>query len=70
LGPIIVINFAVGMETPPLGYSLFVGSAISGLSVEEIAKGMFPFFLVDFSMLLLVTYVPFFTLFLPTLVFG
>jgi len=47
LGPIIVINFAVGMETPPLGYSLFVGSAISGLSIEEITKGMLPFFCVD-----------------------
>jgi len=39
-----VINFAVGMETPPFGYSLFVGSAISGLSIEDIARGMLPFF--------------------------
>ncbi len=67
LGPIIVINFAVGMETPPLGYSLFVGSAISGLSIEEIARGMLPFFLVDVVMLMLVTFVPWFTLWLPGL---
>lgn len=70
LGPIIVINFAVGMETPPLGYSLFVGSAISGLSIEEITKGMLPFFLVDLGMLMLVTFVPWVTLWLPKLILG
>lgn len=70
LGPIIVINFAVGMETPPLGYSLFVGSAISGLSIEEIARGMLPFFFVDVGMLMMVTFVPWVTLWLPTLVLG
>ncbi len=70
LGPIIVINFAVGMETPPLGYSLFVGSAISGLPIEEITKGMFPFFLVDVGMLMLVTFVPWVTLWLPNLLIG
>jgi C4-dicarboxylate transporter DctM subunit len=70
LGPMIVINFAVGMETPPLGYSLFVGSAISGLTIEEIARGMLPFFLVDVGMLLLVTFVPWVTLWLPTLIMG
>ena len=70
LGTIVVINFAVGMETPPLGYSLFVASAISGLSIEEIAKGMLPFFLVDFGMLMLITFVPWMSLWLPTLVFG
>jgi tripartite ATP-independent transporter DctM subunit len=70
LGPIIVINFAVGMETPPLGYSLFVGSSISGLSIEEISRGMLPFFLVDVGMLMLVTFVPWVTLALPRLLLG
>ena len=70
LGPIIVINFAVGMETPPLGYSLFIGSAISELPIEEIAKDMFPFFLVDVGMLMLVTFVPWATLWLPNLIVG
>ena len=70
LGPIIVINFALGMETPPLGYSLFVGSAISGLSIEEIARGMLPFFLVDVVMLMLVTFLPWFTLWLPGLLMN
>ena len=70
LGAIVVVNFAVGMETPPFGYSLFIGSAISGLSIEEISKGMFPFFLVDLAMLALVTYVPWATLWLGMLIFG
>ena len=70
LGPMIVINFAVGMETPPLGYSLFVGSAISGLSIEEISKGMLPFLLVDIGMLMLVTFVPWITLWLPGLIMN
>jgi len=70
LGPMIVINFAVGMETPPLGYSLFVGSAISGLSIEDISRGMLPFFLVDLGMLMLVTFVPWITLWLPTLIMN
>lgn len=70
LGAIVVINFAVGMETPPFGYSLFVGSAISGLSIEEISKGMFPFFLVDVAMLLLVTYAPWATTWLGKLILG
>ena len=70
LGPIIVINFAVGMETPPLGYSLFVGSSISELSIEEIARGMWPFFLVDVGMLMLVTFVPLATLALPKFILG
>jgi len=70
LGAIVVINFAVGMETPPFGYSLFVGSAVSGLSVEEISKGMLPFFVIDLLMLLLVTYVPWSTLWLGRVVLG
>jgi tripartite ATP-independent transporter DctM subunit len=70
LGPIIVINFAVGMETPPLGYSLFVGSSISGLTIEEISRGMLPFFLVDVGMLMFVTFVPWVTLALPKLILG
>jgi C4-dicarboxylate transporter DctM subunit len=70
LGTIVVINFAVGMETPPFGYSLFVASAISKLSIEEIAKGMLPFFLVDFGMLMLITFVPWISLWLPRLILG
>ena len=70
LGPIIVINFAVGMEAPPFGYSLFVGFSIGGLSIEEVFRGMLPFFLVDVGMVMLTTFVPWGTLALPRLLLG
>ena len=66
-GAIVVINFAIGMVTPPFGYSLFVGSAISGLSVEAISRALWPMLLVQLIVLMLITYVPAFTLFLPNL---
>ena len=67
LGAMVVINFAVGMVTPPVGYSIFVASAISGLTIETIAKRLMPFMLVFIVLILLVTYVPAVTLWLPTL---
>lgn len=68
LGAMVVINFAVGMVTPPLGYSLFVASSISGLSVEQVARHLWPFLLVLIGVVALVAYVPAITLWLPGLV--
>lgn len=67
LGAIVVINFAVGMATPPFGYSLFVGAAISGLTVERISIALWPMLLVQILVLLLLTFIPPITLFLPNL---
>ena len=67
LGAIVVINFAIGMATPPFGYSLFVGSAISKLSIEQISRALWPMLLVQLVVLALVTYVPAVTLTLPNL---
>ncbi len=67
LGAIVVINFAVGMVTPPVGYSLFVGSSISGLSIETVSRYLGPFLFVLVSVVLLLTYVPAITLWLPGL---
>lgn len=67
LGAMVVINFAVGMVTPPLGYSLFVASTISGLSVERVTRYLWPFLLVLVAVVALVAYVPAVTLFLPGL---
>lgn len=67
LGAIVVINFAIGMVTPPFGYSLFVGSAISGLSVEKISRALWPLILVEIIVLGLVTYIPQVSLALPSL---
>lgn len=68
-GAIIIINFAIGMATPPIGYSLFVGCSISGLSIEEVSKAVIPFIIAMIICLLLITYIPSITLFIPNL-FG
>ena len=65
LGAMVVINFAVGMVTPPVGYSIFVASSISGLSVETVARHIWPFMLVLITVVALVAYVPAVTLWLP-----
>ncbi|KAA0012498.1 TRAP transporter large permease [Billgrantia pellis] len=65
LGAMVVINFAVGMVTPPLGYSIFVASSISGMSIERIAKHLLPFLGVLLLVVGLIAYVPAITLWLP-----
>jgi C4-dicarboxylate transporter DctM subunit len=46
LGALIVVNFAIGMTTPPIGYALFVGASVTGVSLERITVNLWPFFLV------------------------
>ena len=62
LGAIIVTNVAIGMAAPPIGYCLFVGMAISGLSLSRIARAIWPQILVMLFVLFLTTYVPQFAL--------
>lgn len=66
-GVVIVLNLMIGMITPPIGLNLFVVSAIGGVGVIEIFRAGIPYFLVLFAVLMLVTYVPALTLFLPNL---
>jgi len=61
-GTIIVTNVALGMATPPVGYCLFVGMAISGMSLGAVTRAVWPFLLAMLAVLLLVTYIPGFTL--------
>jgi C4-dicarboxylate transporter DctM subunit len=61
-GAIIVTNVAIGMAAPPIGYCLFVGMAISGLSLTSIARAIWPHILVMLVVLMLTTYVPGFAL--------
>jgi C4-dicarboxylate transporter, DctM subunit len=68
LGALVVINFAIGMITPPIGYSLFVGASVTGVSMERITVNLWPFFLVLLIVLGLVAYVPAVTLMLPDLI--
>lgn len=67
---VIIVNIELGLVTPPVGLNLFVGSNISGLPVTEVFLGALPWMTVTIAMLLLVTYVPAISLWLPNYVFG
>lgn len=61
-GAIIVTNVSIGMAAPPIGYCLFVGMAISGLSLGRISRAIWPMVLVMTGVLMLTTYVPGFSM--------
>ncbi|AWB32988.1 TRAP transporter large permease [Orrella marina] len=61
-GAMIVTNVAIGMATPPVGYCLFVGASVSGQSLLAISRAIWPQILVMLVVLMLVTYVPQFSL--------
>lgn len=67
LGVMVVVNLAIGLCTPPVGLCLFVSCGISGLKLSEITKQLMPFLLVMIGILLLITFIPEITLFLPRL---
>ncbi|PIE55229.1 MAG: C4-dicarboxylate ABC transporter permease [Dethiosulfovibrio peptidovorans] len=69
-GVMIAVGLAIGMATPPVAIDIYVASAITGLSVEEISRPIIPMVLVLVAVLLLTTYVPWFTVFLPNLIWG
>ncbi len=70
LGIIMVVNMEIGMITPPVGLNLFVTSGIAGMSVLRVVKAAAPWLGILFVFLILVTYVPFLSTWLPTLLMG
>jgi C4-dicarboxylate transporter DctM subunit len=68
-GLVVVMNFAMGMVTPPYGITLFVASSVAGRSIIQVARRIFWPWLMMTIVLLLVTYLPGIGLFLPD-VFG
>ncbi|QCR35037.1 TRAP transporter large permease [Nissabacter sp. SGAir0207] len=68
-GMIMMVNLGIGLITPPVGSVLFVASAVSKRKIEEVVKAMLPFYFVLLLVLMLVTYVPAISLWLPG-VFG
>ncbi len=70
LGVIMVTNAAIGMFTPPFGLNLFVAQPATGESMLNIIKGVMPFVIISIIALLLITYIPEISLFLPRLVYG
>ena len=65
LGVVLVMNVAIGMVTPPVGCNLYVACGVSGIQVKEIIKPVVPYIVASCITLLLVTYIPQITLFLP-----
>jgi tripartite ATP-independent transporter DctM subunit len=68
-GIMMVLNLSVGLCTPPVGSVLFVGCGIGNVSIEKVIKPLIPLFLAMIIALLLVTYFPWISMFLPRL-FG
>jgi tripartite ATP-independent transporter DctM subunit len=66
-GILMLINCALGLNTPPVGTVQFVGCAIGGISVGQVMKTIAPFYTALGMTLLAVTYVPSFSLWLPNL---
>ncbi|WP_449189551.1 TRAP transporter large permease [Treponema lecithinolyticum] len=66
-GIMLILNLSIGLCTPPVGSALFVGCAVGKISIEKAAKGMLPFYLAMIVVLVLVTFVPAMSLFIPSL---
>ena len=66
-GIIVVLNCGIGLLTPPVGAVLFIGSAVGKVSIERLAKAMIPFYIAMIGTLLLVTFIPEISLWLPSL---
>ncbi|MDW3183983.1 MULTISPECIES: TRAP transporter large permease [unclassified Roseobacter] len=70
LGIIMVVNMEIGMITPPVGLNLFVTSGVANMPMWAVVKAALPFTAVLFVFLIMVTYIPIISTWLPTLVMG
>lgn len=64
-GMLMLINCALGLNTPPVGTTQFVGCAIGGITVGQVMRTIWPFYGALIAAMLLITYVPSFSLWLP-----
>ena len=69
LGIIMTVNMEIGMITPPVGLNLFVTSGVTGMPLWEVVKAATPWLMIMLSFLIIITYVPQVSLFLPRLLF-
>ncbi|WP_426143332.1 TRAP transporter large permease [Pseudomonas sp. DWP3-1-2] len=67
-GMIMLVNLGIGLITPPVGAVLFVGAAVGKVTIEATVKALLPFYLALFMVLMLVTYIPAISLWLPSVV--
>jgi tripartite ATP-independent transporter DctM subunit len=67
-GIIMILNLGIGLITPPVGPTLFVGCAIGKVTMEQVSRELWPFYGAMCLALLLVTYIPAISLWLPSLI--
>jgi C4-dicarboxylate transporter DctM subunit len=67
LGIIMTTNMEVGMITPPVGLNLYVAAGLTGMSLGQVTKAALPWMFVLIFALILITYIPWFSLFLVEL---
>ena len=70
LGIIMVVNMEIGMITPPVGLNLFVTSGVAGMPMMRVVKAALPFTAVLFVFLIMVTYIPWISTWLPNTMMG
>jgi C4-dicarboxylate transporter DctM subunit len=70
LGIMMVVNMEIGMITPPVGLNLFVTAGVAKMSMMKVVKASLPLVGVMFLFLIIVTYVPWVSTWLPTLMMG
>jgi len=70
LGIIMVVNMEIGMITPPVGLNLFVTSGVAGMPMMRVVRAALPFLAVLFVFLIMVTYIPAISTYLPTKIMG
>ena len=66
-GVILMLNLGIGLLTPPVGSTLFVGCSIGNISIEKVTKSLMPFYALMFAVLMALTFIPQISLFLPNL---
>lgn len=65
-GIVLIFTLCVGLVTPPVGCVLFVGCGVAGTSIAKVWRPLMPLFIAMLTVLLLVTYIPGISLWLPT----
>lgn len=66
-GIMMIFNLCIGTITPPVGTTLFVGVKVGGVKLEDVIKQLIPYFIAIIAVLMLVTYIPQLSLWLPSL---
>lgn len=69
-GVMMILNLGIGLLTPPVGNVLFVGSSVSGISIEKLSKSLLPQLAVMVVALLLITFIPAISMTIPNLLYA